>query len=65
MQVTNTTGGDLYLAALQIVVADGETVTVDETYAELLTAQGWTNKPLKTSAKAVDKTAPVETKEVK
>jgi hypothetical protein len=30
-----------------------------------LTAQGWTNKPLKTSAKAVDKTEPVETKEVK
>lgn len=65
MQVTNTTGVDLYLAALQIVVADGETVNVDETYAELLTAQGWTNKLLKTSAKAVEKTEPVETKEVK
>jgi len=63
MQVTNTTGNDLYLAALQIVVADGETVTVDETYAELLTAQGWTNKPLKT-AKAAEKTEPVVTKEV-
>jgi len=63
MQLTNTTGGDLYLAALQIVVADGETVTVDETYAELLAAQGWTNKPLK-SAKAAEKTEPVATKEV-
>lgn len=61
MQVTNTTGGDLYLAALQIVVADGETVTVDETYAELLTAQGWKTKTVKMSAKATDKTtAPVE-----
>jgi len=65
MQVTNTTGNDLYLAALQIVVADGETVTVDETYAELLLAQGWKPQPVKMSAKAASKTAPVETKEVK
>lgn len=59
MQITNTTGGDLYLAALQIVVADGETVTVEDTYAELLIAQGWKSKQNKTTAKAADKTAPV------
>lgn len=60
MQVTNTSGDDLYLAALQIVVADGETVTVEDTYAELLIAQGWKPKTVKLSAKAADKTASVD-----
>jgi hypothetical protein len=59
MQVTNTTGGDLYLAALQIVVNEGETADVDETYASLLVAQGWTLKQTK-PAKAAEKVAKTE-----
>ena len=59
MQVTNTTGGDLYLAALQIVVNDGETADVDETYAQLLVAQGWTVKQTK-PAKAAANVAKTE-----
>lgn len=62
MKITNTTGGDLYLAALQISVATGETVDVDETYASLLTAQGWTTKQTKT-AKAAEKVETTDGKE--
>lgn len=48
MQITNKTGVDLYVAALQLVVADGETIDVDADLAEQLALQGWkvaTKKP--------------------
>lgn len=60
MQITNTTGKDLYLAALQIAVADGDTVDVDDVYAELLIAQGWKAAKPKAS-KAADKSEETET----
>jgi hypothetical protein len=40
-KVTNTTGIDLYLAATQQVVADGESISVPEEIAESLKEQGW------------------------
>lgn len=49
MQVTNTTGIDLNVAALQLIVADGETIDVDDAVAEQLIAQGWKAKPAKRS----------------
>lgn len=51
MRVQNTTGVDLYVAALQIVVADGEQIDLDDNLAETLTEQGWKSKPTK-AAKA-------------
>lgn len=50
MQITNSTGVDLYVAALGDVVADGATVDIDEQLAEQLAAQGWTTKPAKRPA---------------
>jgi hypothetical protein len=47
VQVTNTTGSDLYLAAIQTVVADGDTIEVDDNLAEQLTLQGWRVKTAK------------------
>jgi len=37
----------MYLAPLQVVVADGESIDVDETVGESLIAQGWKPKVLK------------------
>ncbi len=59
MQITNTTGVDLYLAALQLDVNDGATVDVDETLGAVLVSQGWTVKQTK-PAKAADKVAKTE-----
>ena len=47
MQVTNTTGQDLYVAALQLEVSDGEAIEVDAALADSLIAQGWKSKPVK------------------
>lgn len=47
MQITNSTGVDLYVAALGVVVADGESIEVSEQLAEQLAAQGWKSKPVK------------------
>lgn len=60
MQVINTTGLDLYVAALQLDVNDGETVDVDETLGTLLVSQGWKVKQTK-PAKAADKVAKTAT----
>lgn len=49
MQITNTTGVDLYVAPLQLVVLAGETVDVDDLIGESLVAQGWTSKAVKRS----------------
>lgn len=61
MQITNSTGVDLYVAALGLVVADDETIDVDESLAEQLAAQGWKSKPAKrpTNSKA-DEATPQE-----
>lgn len=47
MQVTNITGIDLYVAAIQTVVADGDTIEVDDFLAEQLVLQGWKTKTAK------------------
>lgn len=54
MQITNSTGADLYVAALQTVVNDGDTIEVDDTIAEQLELQGWTVKTTKTKTKAAE-----------
>lgn len=54
MQITNSTGVDLYLAAVQLIVADGESIDVDEALAEQLVLQGWTLKTPKSTRKAAE-----------
>ncbi len=54
MQITNSTGVDLYLAAVQTIVTDGESIDVDEALAEQLVLQGWTLKTTKPTRKAVE-----------
>lgn len=54
MQITNSTGVDLYVAALQTVVADGDHIDVEDALAEQLTLQGWTVKATKTKTKATE-----------
>lgn len=54
MQITNSTGVDLYLAALQTVVADGGSIDVDDVLAEQLVLQGWTVKTTKSKTKAAE-----------
>lgn len=54
MQITNSTGVDLYLAAVQLIVADGESIDVDEALAEQLVLQGWTLKAPKSTRKAAE-----------
>ncbi len=54
MQITNSTGVDLYVAALQTVVADGDSIDVDESLAEQLTLQGWTTKTTKRTPTKAD-----------
>ncbi len=54
MQITNSTGVDLYVAALQTVVADGDSIDVDESIAEQLTLQGWTPKTTKRTTPKAD-----------
>lgn len=54
MQITNSTGADLYLAALQTVVAAGDSIDVDDVLAEQLVLQGWTVKTTKTKTKATE-----------
>lgn len=49
MHVTNTTGVDLHVAALQLDVPAGDTVEVDDLVGEQLVAQGWTSKAPKRS----------------
>jgi len=41
MNVTNTTGIDLYVVAVGDVVAAGDTIDVDVDTANALTQQGW------------------------
>jgi len=58
VQITNKTGVDLYVAALQLVVNDGDTIDVDDALAEQLALQGWklvTKKPTTKADEAVSK----------
>ena len=41
MKVTNSTGGDLDIAALQATVRSGDSLDVDDALAAALIAQGW------------------------
>jgi hypothetical protein len=47
VQITNSTGIDLYVAALQLTVADGESIDVDDVLGEQLVVQGWRPKTAK------------------
>ena len=47
MKITNSTGIDLYVAAIQTVVADGDSIDVDDALGQQLTLQGWTSKTTK------------------
>lgn len=61
-KVTNTTGIDLYLAATQQVVADGESISVPEEIAQSLKEQGWkiAAEPRKQSESKTEETAKAE-----
>ena len=58
MQVTNTTGIDLYVPAVGDVVAAGSSVEIDDTAGRSLVEQGW-----KAAKSTTDKAAPAKTKE--
>ena len=61
MQAINTTGIDLYVAALQTVVADGDFIEVDESLAAQLAQQGWRIKATKRSTNTkADEAVPQE-----
>jgi hypothetical protein len=48
MELKNSTGVDLYVVAVADVVANGDSIELDDTNAvESLTAQGWTVKAAK------------------
>jgi len=61
-KVTNTIGMDLYLAATQQVVADGESVSVSKEIAESLIEQGWklASETRKQSESQTEETAKAE-----
>ena len=61
-KVTNTTGIDLYLAATQEVVEDGESISVSEEIAESLKEQGWkiAAEPRKQTESKTEETAKAE-----
>lgn len=52
MKVTNTTGIDLDVAALQTIVKAGDSLDVDDAIAAALIAQGW-------KAVSVKRTTPI------
>lgn len=64
MKVQNSTGVDMYVSAIQAVVADGETIDVDDIVGVALTEQGWkAAKAGKRTPTPTADTADTETKE--
>lgn len=63
MKIQNSTGVDMYVSAIQAVVADGETIDVDDIVGVALTEQGWKAKAGKRTPTPTADTADTETKE--